>query len=1199
MLKALELIGFKSFADATRFDFPDGITVVVGPNGSGKSNIVDAIKWVLGSQSAKSLRGGDMSDVIFKGSSATGRKPANSAEATLVLDNTSRTLEVQADEVTVTRRVYRSGESEYLINRQPCRLRDVKDLFRGTGVGVDAYSLIEQGKVDRMLQASPKDRRAIFEEAAGISRFKAKKVEAERRLHRVNQNLLRLSDIVDEVHGRLISIKSQASKAARYREMTDRLSVLRKQVGVAEFVELQTNEGTLLEQIELARASVADKQSELTAAQTVVSENKRAYSELTNSLNETQSKQQAIENQRATLNAELRAHRQRFAELVDEKASLQEQCLTLQEKADLTHDQIANRQSDLRSLAESKNAHEIEVASAAAALLTLEQRRVEIDRQQESLRQQIDDLHRDELSLQSQLQSLQTKIVETGEKRSRLEQSIETANQARDLLAQSLAELQQQLAVAQQDESTAENGLVEAKVRLENCRQILRTEQDNAIVLQSRYQSLEERLDLLQQLDRDNTGLGDGARQLIEFAREKPFAPWNTIQGIVADLIEVEVHLAPLIDVSLAHLSEAVVLTDGQLIDRLQTKKFHIEGRATLLRLDRMPSRRAGDRIQLDGLRGVIGRADRLVHFQEAYQPLVQFLLGTTWLVDSLQTAMDLSHYRGSGLRFVTAACERIDTDGTIHIGTLQTLSGILTRRSEIHAATHDHDGLEQLMFASSKNADALQVNVDKAAQLLETAEERRLQATRRYEAVNYQVQSVATEVVAMDKQILSLKADLDDSQAALILFEEQTDALKRDLLDNSAQRDDLATQLAASRDALTEHRLLHAAANEHLSQCRIADAKLEHRLGSEQTLLDVMLSDRDERVSHLRRCEQKISELAQKIDLADGTIVTSADQLESLAAELEAIIGQRKTLEEQLQTHREVLQSSESIFVAMEKSLAALTGKIDELQLASVQNAQRRDALTQHYLAEYEIDLTSQNAEAMALEMVEDRGLANVEISRLRAEIVTVGSVNMEALAELDDLQSRYDALNAHLVDLTTARDSLLKIIERIEGKSREMFLETLEAIRTNFQTLYRRSFGGGSADIILEDPNDVLNCGVEVIATPPGKIALSNSLLSGGEKALTAVALIMSIFQFRPSPFCILDEVDAPFDEANIGRFVNVLKEFLHMTKFIVVSHSKKTMTVANTIYGVTMQESGVSRQVSVRFEEVGDDGEILKAA
>ncbi|MCY2976632.1 MAG: chromosome segregation protein SMC [Planctomycetota bacterium] len=1191
MLKALELAGFKSFADKTRFDFPDGITVVVGPNGSGKSNIVDAIKWVLGTQSAKSLRGDDMADVIFKGSAAGGRKPSNSAEATLILDNSQRKLEVDSDEIHVTRRVYRSGESEYLINRQPCRLKDVKDLFRGSGVGVDAYSLIEQGKVDRMLQASPKDRRAIFEEAAGISRFKAKKVETERRLSRVDQNLVRLKDIVDEVHGRLTNLKSQATKAAQYREMTQRMSKLRYREGIAQHQALIAQSTKLQSDANALKESLPSLEDQARASKNDLEQQDRKIATAQKTLEQQQEAYQVQRERIASLESSRSSFQTRIVELTAEKGLAISRLESLEQRVDLTTEQIVERREEVKLLNATRLDQEQRVGE-------LDHNRGVVDEQFHDYSSQADLLRTNLVHLSKNIQQHQSQIAIENGKLEQFEQSISeyqsqidsieiSIEQQVELLEQSKAKLVgcQQLAV------DAEESYVATQHELEFIQKQLAAVQEKSISDQGRLHGTHERLLLLQQLDEQQEGVGRGAKRLLELAKEQPHAPWNSVHGLVADLIEIDVHLAPLIDVALGQKAETVVLTDGTIVELVRDGAVQLGGRISMLRMDRLPSRRGGDRIQLDGLRGVLGRADRLVHTKPEYALLLQFLLGNTWLVDTLATAIDLSHLRGAGLSFVTAECEKIDADGTVSIGSLQTALGLVSRRSEMTSAREQIVELEQSIVENANSLAAVQLSIASQQAVLRQRNELTRDANQQ---LSNATAKIASETATMDLLLLQrvgLKESLTTTLEKKVLSQnavaEATEFLNR--CDKEVL--ELETRLLDIESVLKSLESQRSELQEVITNERIQLAKLDQRLEGLCATLDQLNRDASER-------QELVSQTVESIAITDARLIATIDQSAQADTELGSLVSQSKTTHQQLAADQAVLESFRVERMLCVKQLEQCQRQVDkslERQESLSQEISRcGDAIDQlfaHYLKDYEIDISKADAvdsddEPMDLESLDS------ELNQLRASIASVGAVNMEALAELDSLQARYDVLHEHYTDLVTSKENLRKIIERIDNDSKKLFTETLDAIRTNFQTLYRRSFGGGSADLVLEAGDDVMEAGVEIVATPPGKTALSNSLLSGGEKALTAVALIMAIFQFKPSPFCILDEVDAPFDEANIGRFVAVLTDFLHMTKFVVVSHSKKTMTAANTIYGVTMQESGVSRQVAVRFEEIENE-------
>ena len=1246
MLKALELVGFKSFADRTRFDFPDGITVVVGPNGSGKSNVVDAVKWVLGAQSAKALRGAEMTDVIFKGSAEGGRKPANSAEVILVLDNRTRILTYDEDEVQVSRRVYRSGEGEYAINGRPCRLKDVRELFRGTGVGVDAYSLIEQGKVDRLLQSSAKDRRGIFEEAAGISRFKAKKAEAERRLGRVDQNMIRLRDIVDEVGKRLSTLKSQASKAQRYRELSSQLIVKRTQLGLLDVRDIQKRIEGIGQQI----ATAATQRDALQLqSETSEGEHRKVSEQLTATQEQLQSIQDRIvglQSEHIQATSELAGARERHSEWSEEQKGLLDRIETLERRVSMSEEEIQQRKADLQQLDRERQdtedailLFETQFRQREKALIDL---RASLEIQKNlaaGVRHALSQTRYDAASHEAQDDRL-TQELHDGEKRIRAREADIAARDAQIAIA--VSEVEQ----AQTQATVAETSKAAAKEKLAEVTDRERSIQQKLLEIQARIQGVRERLLVLSQLEEQFASAGRGGQQLMRSAQSlaepnpSMASGVKSLRGLVADLITTDLHLAPLVDVALGTHSDAIVLSDGQLVDWINEGRLQAEGRVTLLRLDRLPSRRTGEKIQLDGLRGVVGRADRLVRFDSEHEPLVRALLGTTWFVETLSTALDLSHFRGAGLRFVTAECQLVDSDGSITIGSLQTGLGLVSRRSEMQAANEQIDHLQQTLEDERQQASAIAGEMVSAADAVQSSEKQVYEAGRRLAAAEQRLQSLRDRMVADQKELATIQSGLDEKRETLAVVQQALEAARNRILElETSETQHTESILTLESDVRQLDAEIRESQNQ-LTDQRVDLARLEQRVDGMRVTLDQLLHDATERTTHVEQAKELLATLAEKIRTAETSVAELQERIAATDLQIASIQQERTdvaaSIELQQRSVADKGKECDHLQRQLDKLLDRIAAHDEELQRLE----RERSELISRYRDEYQVDLEHEealkvattekiyshendrgdhtvhaseedqqspvsdqpisdesNAPVVVLRIEEmDRNNIETQLVQLRQEIASAGSVNMEALDELDELQSRYDKLAGHERDLIDAKSSLIKTMQKIDEDSQDLFLNTLETIRTNFQTLYRKSFGGGSADIVLENPDDP-ESGIEIIATPPGKTTFSNSLLSGGEKALTAVALIMAFFQYRPSPFCILDEVDAPFDEANIGRFVTVLNEFLDTTKFIVVTHSKKTMTVANMIYGITMQESGVSRQVAVKFEEVNDQGEIVR--
>ncbi len=1196
MLKALELIGFKSFADKTRFEFPPGITVVVGPNGSGKSNIVDAMKWVLGAQSAKALRGKDMSDVIFKGSSEGGRKMLNAAEATIIFDNTEGRLPLDDKEVHVARRVYRSGESEYLINGQPCRLKDIRNLFRGTGVGTDAYSLIEQGKVERMLQASAKDRRAMFEEAAGISRFKAKKIEAQRRLARVDQNLLRLSDIVEEVESRLRSVRSQAGKARRYREYSSRLQQLRTQVGMTDWwrlsrevqqveaeqqhlrddaaaaaAELEALEARSLEQdVEIANAIEMTRVSE-----NHLSRNREQIVVRESSTDQSRGSMRDLEDVAARHRRQLAAMTGRAGDLQSRLRETTDGLLEAQASFDKIRARVADHE---RALNEATK--QLETARADR-----DTRRVEYSdgiKQVSSLGIEISSRESQLESVRSTEQRARDRLKELGATARKCSEELETATKTDDKLRQEV--------------TTKRAALDAARANLIELRESLVTKQTELNELQQRQSTVRERALVLEELEESREGLDAGVRDVLLAVGDATDSPLSEVQGLVADLLQVSVDVAPMVDVALGERAQHLVVSGDALLEEIQNGRYRPAGRVGFLQLDT-----SADNCQLPDLTGrpgVIGRADQLVTCGKGLESVKQRLLGDTWFVESLSIALALSKTAGRGCRFVTTGGELVEPDGAVIIGPKLSSMGLVSRRSELRDLTGQVETLVIELEKVSVQATTLTENVksqETAVGQLETefetvnttfadAQAKTRSLRERFEALSAEQQALTTEAEsslaeqsAINEMLEADRAGLSKLEAIVAAAEAAFRSVEQRLDDLEKKREEHAREATAAQVDL---------------------AKSEQRLESLQARMTQFEEDRRERTRAIDDSRSQLADSSAKFVETQREVLRATSELAELYIRKEVIedeIAARSAEQKRLQNEK---GEAASALQALRRKTQKLDEQLHQKELAVGNLQHERRALADRIRDDYGIELAAIESETSEEEQ-QEREEVESEIDDLRRKLNNIGAVNMEALNELDDLETRFTSLSGQYNDLVSAKESLERIIQKIDADSRRLFEETLEAIRQNFQVLYRKAFGGGRADLVMEPGVDPLEAGVDIIATPPGKPSFDNSLLSGGEKALTAVALLLAIFQYRPSPFCVLDEVDAPFDEANIGRFVDVLRGFLDWTKFIIVTHSKKTMTAATTLYGVTMQESGVSRRVSVRFEDVSADGHISQDA
>ncbi len=1204
-LTALELCGFKSFADRTRFEFPAGITAVVGPNGSGKSNVVDAIKWVLGEQSVRSLRGRDMTDVIFAGSG--GRKPLNAAEVSLVFDNATGQLPVDAPEVQITRRVYRSGESEYLVNGESARLRDIRELFSGTGAATEAYSVIEQGRVDALLVASGRDRRAVFEEAAGITRFRARRTEALRRLERSEQNRQRLADIVGEVASRLETVKHQAARARRWQQYNDRLRSLRLAAAGRDLSAVDV----AVARVEGALGAARDR---LAAVEAAAADGSARFAALTDD--------------EAALTPELEAIRGTRAADTS-RAAAAEAALAVNWKR--RHDEEEEGGRVAAELVRADREHRAALAAAAearlaAAALAAEARTLE--ERLESCERAAAGSHRDSSDARRQVQDRAAAVESIDGTRRRLqsdldralarvEESIRVADGWRTRLdvarGQSarvgesiatwegnVASLAERLAAADGDVATIEVTRGELAEALDEARRTLSG-------WQAKLEICRERRTLLAELASRQEGYSDAARRLL--ATTAPGGRVPGLLGPLADLFVADSAWAPLVDVALGGTGQALVVRSrDELVDWHAAWGATDAGREVLAaggRIGFVAADRAAPREDFDATDrpGVVGRLDRLVGIAPATATetpglaAVAALLSRVWVVESLADAGGLAAAAPAGTLFVTRGGATLSAEGVLELGSPAAATGLVARHSERKALEQRHDELERTVTAAAAAVGQSAEDLTAAENAQRQAVARRQQAAERIGSSRAELDRERHQQGTLDETIGTLEASLRDAErhavdlaagrdaaaAALVTCDEQVAAANGLLARARAEIDTLDRSRGELVEEMQRLRIGHATCVERLNRARDeVEARAAAAVARDAA---IALARGRSAAAAGRLAALDLELLAAGAARAEACVAAerSTRVLESLAARQERLAGERRT--------------AAAAVDAARAEAAALAETIHAHELEAGEARHRRARITERIREDYLLDIDAVAAEVAAADpppaegdqpsIPADRAELETEIETLRRKLSTMTSVNMEALAESEALGARLSGLEAQLADVTDAKRAIEQLVARIDDESRRLLGETIETVRGHFRELFERVFGGGQADIVLEPGVDLLETSVEIVSRPPGKEPRSISLLSGGEKTMTCVALLLAIFKSRPSPFCVLDEVDAALDESNVDRFVGVLRDFLSSTQFIVVTHSKKTMAAADTLYGVTMEESGVSKRISVRFE------------
>jgi chromosome segregation protein len=1261
MLKRLEMVGFKSFADKMRFDFSDGITCIVGPNGSGKSNVVDAVRWVLGEQSAKSLRGGEMADVIFNGSAS--RRSLGMAEVSITFDNSRKLLSTDAAEVQITRRVYRSGEGEYLINQLPCRLKDIKDLFLGSGAGGDAYCIIEQGRVDMLLQASTQERRTIFEEAAGISRFKARKIETLRRLERVEQNLLRLLDIIGEVEKQYRSVKLQAAKAQRFQEHSNRLRELRVALSLDEF-------HLLAGQLQAETAVLDRLRSELGERAAQAQSWERQVSALESSLGLLDASVQAEKARLASAREQITAEKTALdhewslaAELTNDRRRTLAQLAEMNSNLALLLQAIARLDADLSGIgaeastqAERAQSLERDYSAAAAHLAQLHSR-ITADKNAhlEQMRRAAH-LQNDAVSFKAHLENLRREHDRLLHRSAQVSEHLASI----DLELQDLKKADDAL---QARMTAARQGLAEQKQERDQLRQERERTTAQAAELRAQWSGLTSRIDLLDGLERSNEGLGTGVREVREKLRQPVPGHWETVVGMVADLITVKHEFAPLIDLAVGEMAQHFVVRDVRLLEEALGKMGQpLAGRVSFLSLERpvaaedgtAPANRLIELSTLVRMRmpvspegtpihaGVVAAADSLVTCDRPeLKEFPRQLLRHTLLVRDLAAARGIAEH-ATGYRFVTIRGELLDADGTLTVGTYRPEAGLISRKSELRELREQSTALEQRVRDTERDLGGLR---ERIARL----EERIQQRQEEIDVLSEQIGDLRSrigqhkerrndlheEVEVSRSEISGLADDIQRGETSWTNARQEAEAAERRV-------QDLQTRIEQAEEEARRFEQAHQQKQQECTAAKVALAQVEERLKAVRSRRRQVETDREQRQQEQAQVEKQLQAARTRLEDSQRAMLRSSAEMAHLYLSKEA--AERKLLEhdaarEKVKLERaglqEQVQASHAAWHAQQQELHACELKVNDLehQRSTLVARLREDYLlelaeiheqgmatgswpsfqpprpierVQHVDEEQPPSPSNETAPAAALPSPAeptattgshcpppiDAEAANQEIEELRRKLARLGAVNLDSLQELVELEQRAETLKTQHDDLASAKNSLVEIIAKINDDSRRLFVETLQTVRSHFQELFRKLFGGGMADIVLEDENDVLESGIEIIARPPGKELRSISLMSGGEKTLTAVGLLFAIFRSKPSPFCLLDEVDAALDEANIGRFTSVLREFLDLSQFIIITHSKRTMSAADVLYGVTMQESGISRRVAVRFDDWPDD-------
>ncbi|MEX1118613.1 MAG: chromosome segregation protein SMC [Terrimicrobiaceae bacterium] len=1241
-LQSLEMIGFKSFANRTILNFHRGVTAVVGPNGCGKSNVLDALRWVLGEQSAKALRGGEMADVIFGGTDSRGA--LGMAEVSLTFSECEKELGVEWNEVRITRRVHRDGKSEYFLNKSACRLKDIHELFMDTGVGRSAYSIMEQGKIDLILSSRPEDRRAIFEEAAGITKYKAQKKEALRKLEYTEANLLRVQDIIKEVRRQIGSLQRQAAKARRYQGIMQDLRTFDTHLSHKNYVELRgelESIRTELHGIEEGRVihdrEIGQQETELESFRSEISARDSEIIGLRDTAQEVRNRMFSAENRIAT-NAE------RVSEGRELVARHHTDIAAAEEKISIQQNQLQETEQQIASMIEAMNAREADLAT--------QEEKVAAARAERSAHEQaINQISNEAARLEAKLGSLRTEISsaasrrESGETRQRLLQGESEAAIA--AVAEIVARLEQ-IARRRAESAAALESARAAQASATSAyegAQKLRQESEYALNVASKEAAaVESRLEVLRQLQQQGEGFGEGTQAVLR-GLDDPSLFKPAVLGALADHIRVEERYIPAIEAALGATLQAILFKDPSVaraaIERLTTKRL---GHAAAIPREWIPSPQPGNR-ELPPQ--ALGWASEFVSGDGEPRDLASQLLDGVVVVENLEAAFQIKEARRE-LAVATLSGEFIDRTGIIRGGQSGENAGhsALARKAQIEALDRDlGNAIAKLQQATTARGAAVEA--------LESAQARVMESREAVQAAQVENASCENEKQLCERQRADLEARTSAFAREVVQIEESLRASHSKLSDLETAISGTLAELEASRarkgaseQDVQAARDREASAIEALNEVRVEVAtnrQQQENLARQRGPMNARLNELAELLTARNRdianYEQRITELETESETLKASLESFTSELSASEARIAGVSSARDDIRSQAEALEMALRAARS-------QLLALQDQKGRMEVRAAQVEMRAENLRNHVSQRYQTDLeafepdtyslvtalrertkkktaaqeTAESSDSMepnaaselteppaAIESVvvedisetpteEPEGIPWDKIEEIVADLTerveSMGPVNLDAIQEFEELEQRQLFLEKQNADLVNSKVELMEVISKINRTTRELFADTFVKIRDNFQVMFTELFGGGAANLLLVDESDPLESGIEIIAKPPGKQLKSISLLSGGERTMTAVALLFGIYMVKPSPFCVLDEMDAPLDESNISRFIKILDRFVDQSQFVVITHNKRTISRAEMLYGVTMEEHGVSKLVSVRFSEQSNE-------
>ena len=1180
-LKRLELQGFKSFADKTILELMPGITTVIGPNGSGKSNISDAIRWVLGEQSMKSLRGTKSMDIIFAGTQ--NRKSLGFAEASLVFDNSDGALPIEYTEVTVTRKIYRSGETGYFINKVPCRLKDVLELFMDTGIGKDGYSIIGQGKIDEILSNKSEDRRHIFEEAAGIVKYRTRKQESEKKLEHTKLNLLRINDILTEIEGNLEPLQIQADKAKKYLNLREELKSIEIGLFVYNIEKYKQELEKVVQDIDVMQTQCNDEEGRLERIKILKEELKSSIDEITETIENMSNIGFESQKQIEQLNSDINVAKTRIANNNENNDRYLKEIYEQNAKIQELKEEIEQKEAKKDNLKQNKEKFEKELNEKQEELDKLTEKLSSKELEIEGYKHTVEENTDKKYELQSEINAQNINYQNVEKRQAQIKQEMQSTISELDSTRLNKEDIAKQFNEIENKKNKAQNSLSEVAKQREDANQKIKSFESNINILSSEMRIKESRLKFLIETEKEKEGYIKSVKSLLKDC-ENIKELGKGMNGVLANIIEVPDELQTAIEMCLgASLQNIVTETETdakRLVEHLRKNNL---GRASFLPISSVKGRKL-DKIK-GNESGVVGIASDLVKYNKKYEQIILNLLGRTVIVDNMDTAIRVAKQNDYTFRIVTTEGDLINPSGAITGGSVAKKTvNILGRSKEIEKLEKEINNLKQKIEKLQNDKQNYEESIEGILELSSNLEKELQEIDITYATEKQKVISINENIEKLENRLNRLK----EEQANLEKQKEEAVSTKGDL---QVEINKIVEQNEELSKIITE-----------FAELNKDDQKYIDDLNFDITNLKISVSSFDESEASIQEIQERIN---QELENAHTSIENKNAQIEQIKKDNEELEKSIQYILQKIEEVKESVNSSSSKIEELKKERAQkseklskqedeitakfkviedLKGQLVKLDVKKTKIDEDINGVINKMWEEYE--LTPNNAEQY--QKPENVALTQKRVNSLRNEIRELGSVNIDSIEEYKNLKDRYDFMSEQRLDLENTMSKLRKVISDMTQIMKEQFKEKFKVINKNFGEVFAELFGGGKAELTLEDEENILECGIEITVQPPGKKLQNMMLLSGGEKAFTAIALLFAILKINPAPFCVLDEIEAALDDVNVFRYADYLKKFTEHTQFLVITHRKGTMEAADSVYGVTMEESGISKLLSMKLKQ-----------